>query len=142
MKGYAVSKENMTDHPDDQTTVNQPSKPDRPKNGSTSEQVQANSETAMPQSDIDVQLLKLKSDVASLAKTVAAYGADAAGAYTAKVRQGANDAVEASQTAIDGIRSDFASLESEVVDRVRARPLQAMGVALGIGFLLAIVSRR
>ncbi len=80
--------------------------------------------------------------MAALAKTVASYGAEAAGAYTDKVRQGANEALSASQTALDGIRSDFASLESEVATRVRARPLQAVGIAVGIGFLLAMVSRR
>jgi ElaB/YqjD/DUF883 family membrane-anchored ribosome-binding protein len=101
-----------------------------------------NPETEMPQSDIEVQLQKLRTDMAALAKTVASYGADTAGAYTAKVRQGANEAIEASQTAFDGIRTDFVALESEVANRVRARPLQAVGLAIGIGFLLALVSRR
>ncbi|MDR3436196.1 DUF883 C-terminal domain-containing protein [Telmatospirillum sp.] len=99
-------------------------------------------ENIMQASDIETQLQKLRSDISGLAKTVAAAGADTAGAYRAKAGNVANDAIEASQSVLEGIRNDFVALEKDVVARVQTRPLQALGLAAGIGFLLALASRR
>jgi len=96
----------------------------------------------MNTSDIEAQLLKLRSDIAELAKTVAAVGVDTAGAYRAKANNAASDAIEASHNVLDSVRTDFDLLEKDAVARIRARPLQALSLALGVGFLLAFVSRR
>jgi ElaB/YqjD/DUF883 family membrane-anchored ribosome-binding protein len=96
----------------------------------------------MATSDIEAQLQKLKADIADLAKTVAAVSADTAGAYRAKAGNVAGEAIAASHNAIDSVRTEFGVLEKDVVDRIRTRPLQALGLAIGVGFLLAFISRR
>ncbi len=93
-------------------------------------------------SDIERQLQKLSSDIAALTKTIAGAGADTADGYRAKVGALAHDAVEASQNAMASARKDFMSLEGDVVTRIRDRPLQALGIAVGVGFLLAFAARR
>jgi ElaB/YqjD/DUF883 family membrane-anchored ribosome-binding protein len=99
-------------------------------------------ENDMQASDIEIQMQKLRSDIAALAKTVAAVGADAAGAYRAKAGNVASDAIEASQGVLDSVRTDFEILEKDVVARIRTRPLQALAIAAGVGFILALASRR
>ncbi len=99
-------------------------------------------ESDVQMSDIESQLQKLSSDIAALTKTIAGAGADTADGYRAKVGNLAHDAVEASQNALAGARKDFMALEGDVVTRIRERPFQALGIAVGVGFLLAFAARR
>jgi ElaB/YqjD/DUF883 family membrane-anchored ribosome-binding protein len=99
-------------------------------------------ESDMQMSEIESQLKKLSGDIAALTKTIAGVGADTADTYRAKVGNFAHDAVEASQNVMESARKDFMSLEGDVVTRIRARPLQALGIAVGVGFLLAFATRR
>jgi len=90
-------------------------------------------------SDIQAQLKKLREDLSALATTVTTIGTEKATAYGAKI---ASDTIEASQNAVEGVRSDYISFEQAVADRIRARPIQAVGVAAGIGYLIAAMRRR
>jgi ElaB/YqjD/DUF883 family membrane-anchored ribosome-binding protein len=44
--------------------------------------------------------------------------------------------------AIDQFLDQLSSLEKDVTSKVRAKPMQALAIAGGIGFLLALLSRR
>lgn len=96
----------------------------------------------MPDTDIEAQLQKLKTEIAELAKSVAAVGTNTADTYRKKAGTVASQSVDASHTVLDRIRTDFGHIEKDVLGQIRARPLQALGLAVGVGVLIAILSRR
>ena len=52
------------------------------------------------------------------------------------------DAVSASLNALHKAKDEAVSLEESFEEQVRARPLQSIGIALGVGFLAALLTRR
>jgi ElaB/YqjD/DUF883 family membrane-anchored ribosome-binding protein len=91
---------------------------------------------------LEDQVNRLQEDIKSIAATLARMGNDkvseakdtAEGEYRHLLRQGKQVVSEA--------RSQAGALESQLVDTIREKPLTAMAGAIGIGFLLALLSRR
>jgi len=89
-------------------------------------------DTASPSiEDIEAQLAELRKEIASLTRNLAAYG-------SAKV----DDTVSASIDAINAAKQEALSMEDAFEQQVRARPLQSIGIALGVGFVAALLTRR
>ncbi|SMD01523.1 DUF883 family protein [Rhizobium sp. RU36D] len=92
--------------------------------------------------DVQQQLEKLSQDISELTKIVAAFG-------NAKVKEAGDratmvgaDVAERSAQAIEATRSSLASMEQDLEAQIRSRPLQAIGIAAGIGFIAALLTRR
>ncbi len=81
--------------------------------------------------DVQADLEALRRDLASLTQTVASFG-------SGKIRQ----AGETSQQYMDAARDTFANAEQDLEAYVRARPMQSLAMAAGIGYVLALLSRR
>jgi ElaB/YqjD/DUF883 family membrane-anchored ribosome-binding protein len=92
--------------------------------------------------NLEEQISRLQEDIKSITATLARMGGDkvsearntAEGEYRHLLRQGREVMSEA--------RSQAGALESQLVDTVREKPLTAIAGAIGIGFLLALMSRR
>lgn len=84
--------------------------------------------------DLGLQVARLREDLAELSRAVSAYGAATAG-------KAEHDLTKASQQAIDTVRSEVTSLEQNLRSRIRDNPLQAIGIAAGIGFIAALLAR-
>jgi len=97
---------------------------------------------ALSQLELEQRLDDLKNEIASISKTLAAIGGQKVEDYRAGMERLASDAVSASLKAFDSARSEAVSLEESFEDQVRAHPLRAIGIAAGIGFLFALMSRR
>ena len=97
---------------------------------------------ALSQLELEQRIEDLKSELASVTRTLAAIGGQKAEDYRAGVEKLAADAVAASLNAFDTARSEAMSLEESFEEHVRAHPLRSIGIAAGIGFLFALVSRR
>lgn len=97
---------------------------------------------ALSQLELEQRIDDLKNELASMTKTLAAIGGRKAEDYRAGVEKLAADAVNASLNAFDSARSEAMSLEESFEEHVRAHPLRSIGIAAGIGFLFAIMSRR
>ncbi len=82
-------------------------------------------------SDIQAELETLRSDIAALTQTVASFG-------SSKIRQ----AGETSQQYMDSARETLANAEEDLEAYVRAKPLQSLAMAAGVGYVLALLSRR
>jgi ElaB/YqjD/DUF883 family membrane-anchored ribosome-binding protein len=91
--------------------------------------------------DVQDQIKKLRAELNALAGTVKAIGAAKAASYGAKIADAASEAIDASSTAFEGVKSDFHSLEEAAAERIRAKPLQAMWIALGVGYIIAAMRR-
>ena len=98
--------------------------------------------TAPSMEDLELQIAELRKDIAALTKSFAAYGASKANDYKSEVDRMTSEAVNASMRALDAARAEATALENSFEEQVRARPLQAVGIAAVVGFLAAILTRR
>ena len=97
---------------------------------------------ALSQLELEQRIDDLKNEIASISRTLAAIGGQKVEDYRAGIEGLASDAVAASLKAFDSARSEAVSLEESFEEHVRAHPLRSVGIAAGIGFLFAIMSRR
>jgi ElaB/YqjD/DUF883 family membrane-anchored ribosome-binding protein len=92
--------------------------------------------------DVEERIEELRNEIAALTKTLASFGATKVDDYKAGLDRLAADAIATSARAFEAARSEAVSLEGELENQIRARPLQAVGIAVGIGFLAALLTRR
>lgn len=92
--------------------------------------------------DLEDQISELRKEIASLTRNIASFGASKVDDYRAGVDRLASDAVSASFNALSAAKSEAASLEQSFEEQVRTRPLQSIGIAVGLGFLAALLTRR
>jgi len=92
--------------------------------------------------DLEDQITELRREIAALTKNIAAFGSAKVDDYRAGIDRMAADAVNASLSAFNTAKDEAISLEEGFEEQVRARPLQAIGIAVGVGFLAALLTRR
>ncbi|MGR6433024.1 DUF883 family protein [Rhizobium sp. PAMB 3174] len=92
--------------------------------------------------DIEEQLQKLSADVAALTKTMADFGNGKMDEAVKQARSLKDDMVERSAVVAADTKKRLVSAESDFEDQVRAHPLAAIGIAAGVGFLAALMSKR
>ena len=91
--------------------------------------------------DLEDQIEQLQDDVRAIAKSLTRLGEDkvkeaqryAKGEYKNLLHQG--------QSIAGDVTDEFEAVEKQLKDTIRARPLTAMASAIGIGFLLAVLTR-
>lgn len=96
---------------------------------------------ARSEPELEDQLEKLQDDVRAIARSLTRMGEDkvkdaqrfAKGEYKNLMHQG--------QSVLGDVGDEFEAVEKQVKDTIRARPLTAMASAIGIGFLLAVLTR-
>jgi ElaB/YqjD/DUF883 family membrane-anchored ribosome-binding protein len=91
--------------------------------------------------DLEDQIEQLQDDVKAIARSLTRLGEDkvkeaqryAKGEYKNLLHQG--------QSVASDVTDEFEAVEKQIKDTIRARPLTAMASAIGIGFLLAVLTR-
>ncbi|MAB00160.1 MAG: hypothetical protein CMN87_12385 [Stappia sp.] len=91
---------------------------------------------------IEQNIERLRGDIAALAQSVTRYGADKTGEYKDRANKAGKDIAESSQQALDSLSAELTRLEDSLASRVREKPLQSLGIAAGIGVLIALLARR
>lgn len=116
--------------------------------------MKSNGKSGTPEiADLEAQLAKLTSDLATLGKTVAAYGGARATevgeqarslteTMTEQARVVGEAIAERSGAAAEVARARLVSAEGRIEDGIRANPLAAIGIAAGVGFLAALMAKR
>ncbi|PTW62939.1 ElaB/YqjD/DUF883 family membrane-anchored ribosome-binding protein [Breoghania corrubedonensis] len=92
--------------------------------------------------DIEAELARVREDIAALARSIQSYGTAKTDEVKSRASKAGNDIAAASQDALEQVRREFEGLESQLQGQVRRHPLQALGIAAGIGFLAAFLMRR
>lgn len=92
--------------------------------------------------DFEKQFEQLRHDIATLSETVQRLGTGTVHEAQRKAVDAGHDLTEATEGALKNLQNEFAHLEKDMTDRVRANPLQALGIAAGIGFLAAVLTRK
>ena len=96
---------------------------------------------ARAEPEIEDQIEQLQDDMKAIARSLAKLGQDklneaqkaAKGEYKNLLHQG--------QSVLGDVNDEFEAVEKQIKDTIRARPLTAMASAIGIGFLLAVLTR-
>lgn len=110
---------------------------DKATNQATNQAQEVLSELEMQQ-----RIEDLRNELASLGRTLSAIGGQKVAGYRDTVENLASDAVSASMRALDSARAEATSLEEGFERHVRENPLRAIGIAAGVGFLFALLTRR
>lgn len=92
--------------------------------------------------DLEADIAQLKADIEKLAEQLRITGRHSYGAARRMATEGKERAWSESEAAIENLRSTASDLERQVVDTVRQKPMTALAIAAGIGFLFALLSRR
>lgn len=92
--------------------------------------------------DVEAQIAQVRDDIATLAKSIASLGATKKSELKMDARRRLDSISAASDDALKSLNRQIGAIEKEISGHVRERPLQTLGIAAGVGFLLAMVLRR
>ena len=96
--------------------------------------------TASP--DLEAEIARLREDVARLSEQLARTGGHTLSAARRAASEGAEQLRARSEEAVDALKSNASDIERQVTDAVREKPLTSLAIAAGVGFFLALLSRR
>ncbi|MCP1199745.1 YqjD family protein [Notoacmeibacter sp. MSK16QG-6] len=86
--------------------------------------------TTTTSNDVENEIAQLRADVASLTDTIKSFGAATA-----------RDLQDRAYGKRDEISDQLRAKEEEIKERVRENPMQALGIAAGVGFLVGVIWR-
>lgn len=92
--------------------------------------------------DIEADIERIRGDIATLAGTLKRYGSDKSDEYKARATAAGQDLTKISQDALNDLSNELKGYERALKTEVRKHPLQALGIAAGVGFLIAALVRR
>ena len=107
--------------------------------GKTARRTSIGTDTA---SDIEAKINQIRADISSLAGHIGELGSTAADGAKGQAMSVKSDVLDASERALQDLRAQLSTLETDLRRHVRDKPLQTLGIAAGIGFLAAILLRR
>lgn len=100
------------------------------------------SATARSAEDLEADIRQLQADIATLTKQLAETGEHGFGAARRAAAQGAEHLRERGEAAMEKLRGNAHDIEDQIAATVREKPMTALAVAAGVGFLFALLSRR
>lgn len=92
--------------------------------------------------DLYADIEQIKADIAKLAAQFQTTGEHSYGAARRAATQGAEQLRAQGEAAIESLRASASDIEKQLAQSVRDKPVTALAVAAGIGFLFALLSRR
>lgn len=92
--------------------------------------------------EIEEDIERIRGDIAALAGSLKKYGSGKTSEVKARATAAGQDLTKMSQDALKELTAELQSYERALVSEVRRRPLQSLGIAAGIGFLIAALVRR
>ncbi len=103
------------------------------------------SEKADPKISMDeiaTEITQIRNDVASLGRTLGAFGKDRIGSVPDLASKATAETVENARHAMTEIRKEMTSIEHDMERKVTEHPMQSLLIAAGLGFLAAYLVRR
>ncbi|MEK1886490.1 MAG: DNA gyrase subunit B [Phyllobacterium sp.] len=92
--------------------------------------------------DLQAQVAALREDIAKITTTLAKIGKNTAQDARRSAASSFETAKVRGEETFEDLRSQARELEDQIAETVREKPLTAIAVAAGVGFLLALVARR
>jgi ElaB/YqjD/DUF883 family membrane-anchored ribosome-binding protein len=101
----------------------------------------ARSRTARTEEDIEDQIERLQVDVKAIMKSLARMGNEKVGEGQARAKREYANLVQAGEGMLENVQDEFGQVEKQIKDTIRQKPLTAVLSAVGIGFLIAVLTR-
>jgi ElaB/YqjD/DUF883 family membrane-anchored ribosome-binding protein len=98
--------------------------------------------TSASASDVQADLENLRRDIAALTQTVASFSTGKLKEASNRASQLGAEAADASAQYVESARNTVRSAEQDLEAHIRNKPLQAIAIAAGVGFLAALLTRR
>lgn len=92
--------------------------------------------------EMEVQIETLKAEITKLKAQLQSSGERSMDAIRNLAQEGVSHARARGEAAVHGLREDVEDFEGEIVARVREKPITSLAMAAGIGFFLALLTRR
>ena len=92
--------------------------------------------------DLEAEIARLRDDVAKLTAQLAATGEHSYSAAKRAASEGAEQLRVKGEAAVSALKSNADDLERQLTDTVREKPITSLAIAAGVGFFLALLSRR
>ena len=92
--------------------------------------------------DIAAEIAQIKNDIASLGKTLGAFGKDRIGSFADIASKSTTEILEDARQALKEIRQELTAIEHDMERKVAEHPMQSLLIAAGLGFLAAYLVRR
>lgn len=98
---------------------------------------------ASPNEDrLEAQVARLQDDIKAISTSLARLTDEKLRDARSTARTQYRSAVASGQNVVDELAEQVNSYEGQLVEAIRERPLTAVAGAMGIGFLIALLSRR
>jgi ElaB/YqjD/DUF883 family membrane-anchored ribosome-binding protein len=107
----------------------------------TGKVTRGNGTKAKPE-DLEAEIARLREDVARLSAQLSATGQHSYSAAKRAATEGAEQLRVKGEAAMENIRTNASDLEKQVSEAVREKPISSLAIAVGIGYFLALLSRR
>ena len=108
----------------------------------TGKNIPSTNATGATLADFETHAGRIRDDIEKLAGSVATAGSVLSADVRADAGAKAHELREASENTLRELRSQLGGIEKQLRSKVRERPVAALGVAVGIGFLIALIARR
>jgi ElaB/YqjD/DUF883 family membrane-anchored ribosome-binding protein len=95
-----------------------------------------------PADDLAAEIEQLKADIAALTEQLKLTREHSYGAARKVASEGMEQLRAQGEAALESLREKTDDLEQQLTDRVREKPITSLAIAAGVGFLLALMSRR
>ncbi len=92
--------------------------------------------------DLQAQVAALKDDIANIAATLAKIGKNSTREARANAANSFESAKVRGEEVLEDLKSQALDIEDRLTETIRDKPLTSIAVAAGVGFLLALISRR
>ena len=93
-------------------------------------------------SDVEADLRQLREDVAKLTEQLARTGQHSFGAAKRAASDGFEQLKAQGGAAVEGLKDNARDLEDQLAAKVREKPITALAIAAGVGYFMALISRR
>jgi ElaB/YqjD/DUF883 family membrane-anchored ribosome-binding protein len=102
----------------------------------------ADKEGSRAPEDLAAEIEQLKADIAKLTEQLRKTGEHSYGAARRAAAEGVEQLRAQGEAAYEGLRANAGELEQQLADTVREKPITALAIAAGVGFLFALFARR
>jgi len=102
----------------------------------------ANKTSSAKEVDLSKEIEQLRSDIEGITELLAKRGSEEVINFQDRARGAAQVAVEKAQEKLTDLNEDVGRAEARMMLEIRKKPLAAVGVAAGVGFLAALLVRK
>jgi ElaB/YqjD/DUF883 family membrane-anchored ribosome-binding protein len=101
----------------------------------------SNTSGSRSEADLQKQIDELQADIKAIAGTLQKVGNEKVSEAQGRAKQEYKHLLQRGQSVMEEVQDEFGEVEKQIKDTIRQKPLTAVISAVGIGFLLAILTR-